>query len=115
MGVLKPSLLVEGSAATLKRLASAQLRAARGLLAGTTSDLGRAPRATDGTLALIECQEDAGEPHLLARIDCSLRTAGTIFLDNCMMDEGGPGVRLGRQDPYDEGLHLGELTSENDG
>ncbi|MHB2206640.1 DNA-binding protein [Methylobacterium sp. CM6257] len=67
------------------------------------------------TLALIECQEDADDPHLLNRAVCSLETAGVIFLDNCVTIEGGPGVRLRRQGPCDEGLHLGELTSENDG
>jgi hypothetical protein len=67
------------------------------------------------TLALIECQEDAGDPHLLDRVVRSLEAAGVIFLDNCTMVEGGPGVRLRRQSPCDEGLHLNELTSENDG
>lgn len=105
----------EGSAAMLKRATSAQLRAARGLMAWTPSDLARASRVPEETLALIECQEDAGDPHLLDRIVCSLEAAGVIFLDNCVTVEGGPGVRLRRQGFCDEGLHLGELTSENDG
>jgi hypothetical protein len=105
----------EGSAAMLKRATSAQLRAARGLMSWTPSDLARASRVPEETLALIECQEDADDPHLLDRIVCSLEAAGVIFLDNCVTVEGGPGVRLRRQGLCDEGLHLGELTSENDG
>lgn len=99
----------------LKRVTSAQLRAARGLLAWTASDLAQASRVPEQAIKTIEREESTGDPYILDRAVHSLEAAGVIFLDNGMMAEGGPGVRLGRQGPCDEGLHLDELSSENDG
>ena len=90
----------------LKRVTSAQLRAARGLLGWTTGDLARASGVPEEALATLEREDDADDPHMLDRAVRSLESAGVIFLDNCMMVEGGPGVRLSRQGPCDEGLHL---------
>jgi hypothetical protein len=42
----------------------------------------------------------------------ALEQAGVQFI---AQNGGGPGVRLKRQGPPDEGLKPGELTAENDG
>lgn len=99
----------------LKRVTSAQLRAARGLLGWTVRDLAQTSGVPEEAVAMLERGDEAGDPHMLDRAVRSLEVAGAIFLDNCMMVEGGPGVRLSRQGPCDEGLHPGELTSDNDG
>jgi transcriptional regulator with XRE-family HTH domain len=99
----------------LKRVTSAQLRAARGLLGWTLGDLAQASGVHEEAFAILEHEDDAGDPHMLDRAVRSLEAAGAIFLANCMMAEGGPGVRLSRKGPFDEGLHPGELTSDNDG
>lgn len=88
--------LARGTAAMLKRVTRAQLRAARALLAWTTSDLARASRVPEEALAAIEREDEVGDAHMLDRVVRSLESAGVIFLDNCMMVEGGPGVRLRR-------------------
>ena len=99
----------------LKHVNDAQLRAARGLLAWSVGDLARASGVPHSAITAIEEAGTAVDPQLLDRLVGSLEAAGVLFLDNCAVSEGGPGVRLKRQGPLDEGLHLDELTSDNDG
>lgn len=96
-----------------KPIIPAQLRAGRALL-----DLSQAEVAGRACLSLhtIKLAEAEGEAHAseaaLAAIRVALEDQGVIFLD---ADGGeGPGVRLRRFGPSDEGLRPDQLTSEND-
>jgi transcriptional regulator with XRE-family HTH domain len=91
----------------------AQLRAGRALLG-----LSQAELAGRSCLSLhtIKQAEAEGEAHAseaaLAAIRVALEDQGVIFL---AADGGeGPGVRLRRVGPPDEGLRPDQLTSEND-
>ena len=92
---------------------SAQLRAGRALLGLSQAEVaGRACLS----LHTIKLAEAEGEAHAseaaLAAIRVALEDQGVIFLD---ADGGeGPGVRLRRFGPPDEGLRPDQLTSEND-
>ena len=99
----------------LKHVNDAQLRAARGLLAWSVNDLARTSGVSPSEIVLFEMDGAAVDPQLLDQLVSSLEAAGVLFLDNRAVSEGGPGVRLKRQGPLDEGLHLNELTSDNDG
>ena len=99
----------------LRRVTSTQLRAARGLLAWTVRDLARYSGVHRNTITNIETEKSAGDPHKLDALARALECAGVIFLDNGMVAEGGPGVRLRQQGPCDEGLHANQLSSDNDG
>jgi DNA-binding XRE family transcriptional regulator len=96
-----------------KPITPAQLRAGRALL-----DLSQADVAGRACLSLhtIKLAEAEGEAHAseaaLAAIRVALEDQGVIFLD---ADGGdGPGVRLRRSGPPDEGLRPDQLTSDND-
>jgi DNA-binding XRE family transcriptional regulator len=96
-----------------KPITPAQLRAGRALL-----DLSQAEVAGRACLSLktIKLAEAEGEAHAseaaLAAIRVALEDQGVIFLDT---DGGeGPGVRLRRVGPPDEGLRPDRLTSDND-
>jgi len=91
----------------------AQLRAGRALLGLSQAELaGRACLA----LMTIKQAEAEAEAHAseaaIAAIRVALEDQGVIFL---AADGGeGPGVRLRRFGPRDEGLRPDQLTSEND-
>jgi hypothetical protein len=96
-----------------KPITPAQLRAGRALL-----DLSQAEVAGRACLSLhtIKLAEAEGEAHAseaaLAAIRVALEDQGVIFL---AADGGeGPGVRLRRFGPRDEGLRPDQLTSDND-
>ena len=99
----------------LKGVNDAQLRTARALLGWSVGDLARSSGVPQSAILAIEEARTAGDPHTIDRVMRCLEAAGVIFLDDCAVSEGGPGVRLKRQGPLDEGLHLDELTSDNDG
>jgi len=96
-----------------KPITPAQLRAGRALL-----DLSQAEVAGRACLSLhtIKLAEAEGEAHAseaaLAAIRVALEDQGVIFLD---ADGGdGPGIRLRRSGPPDEGLRPDQLSSDND-
>jgi transcriptional regulator with XRE-family HTH domain len=96
-----------------KPITSAQLRAGRALLGLSQAEVaGRACLS----LHTIKLAEAEGEAHAseaaLAAIRVALEDQGVIFLD---ADGGeGPGSRLRRSGPPDEGLRPDQLTSDND-
>jgi hypothetical protein len=96
-----------------KPITPAQLRAGRALLGLSQAEVaGRACLS----LHTIKLAEAEGEAHAseaaLAAIRVALEDQGVIFLD---ADGGeGPGVRLRRFGPPDEGLRPDQLTSDND-
>ena len=96
-----------------KVITPAQLRAGRALLGLSQAEVaGRACLS----LHTIKLAEGEGEAHAseaaLAAIRVALEDQGVIFLD---ADGGeGPGVRLRRFGPPDEGLRPDQLTSDND-
>jgi transcriptional regulator with XRE-family HTH domain len=89
----------------------AQCRAARGLLNWTQDDL--AAKAEVGVVTVRQFEADKGSPRkaTLSVIRQAFEYAGVVFI---AQNGGGPGVRLKRQGPPDEGLRPSELTSEND-
>ena len=92
-------------------ISPAQLRAARALLGLSQTELaGRACLS----LHTIKQAEAEGEAHaseaVLAAIRVALEDQGVIFLD---ADGGeGPGVRLRRFGPPDEGLRPDQITTK---
>ena len=104
----------KGIAMTHERpITPAQLRAGRALLGLSQAELaGRACLA----LMTIKQAEAEAEAHAseaaIAAIRVALEDQGVIFL---AADGGeGPGVRLRRFGPRDEGLRPDQLTSDND-
>jgi transcriptional regulator with XRE-family HTH domain len=93
-------------------ISSAQCRAARGLLNWTQEQLANAAQV--GVVTVRQFEADKGSPRnaTLSVVRQALEGAGVQFIPE---NGGGPGVRLKRQGPPDEGLRPGELTSENDG
>jgi transcriptional regulator with XRE-family HTH domain len=92
---------------------SAQLRAGRALLGLSQAEVAGRACLSLNTIKLAEAE---GEAHAseaaLAAIRVALEDQGVIFLD---ADGGeGPGIRLRRFGPPDEGLRPDQLTSEND-
>jgi transcriptional regulator with XRE-family HTH domain len=89
----------------------AQCRAARALLDWTQNDLAE---ATSLSVVTIRAFEKGGEMRDSNRtlLVLTLEAAGVQFIPR---NGGGPGVRLKREGPPDEGLRPGELTTENDG
>ncbi len=91
----------------------AQLRAGRALVGLSQAELaGRACLS----VPTIKHAETGGEGRAseaaLAAIRVALESQGVIFID---AGDEGPGVRLRRFGPPDEGLRPNQLTSENDG
>ena len=98
----------------MKCVTDAQIRAARGLLAWTIGDLAERSGVQQGTITALESGQTLGDPKVCDVIARTFEGAGVILLDNCCSAEGGPGVRLRRQGPCDEGLHPNQLSTEND-
>jgi transcriptional regulator with XRE-family HTH domain len=91
----------------------AQLRAGRALLGLSQAELAqRADLPVEAiTRAETDGETDASET-VVAALQTALERQGVIFL---AADGGeGPGVRLRRPGPPDEGLRPDQLTSEND-
>jgi len=70
---------------------SAQLRAARGLLAWSVRDLAEAAGVHRNTVTNIETGKFAGDPATLDKLRAALEAAGVAFIAE---NGGGPGVRL---------------------
>ena len=97
----------------LKCATDAQIRAARGLLAWSIDDLAKQSSVQQATISAIESGEAPGEPQVCDALARTFENAGVILLDNCCTAEGGPGVRLRRQGPCDEGIHPTHLSTED--
>lgn len=74
----------------LKKVTSAQIRAARGLLNWTVRDLAEKSGVHRNTITRAETN-DKGPGYALAAICDALEKGGVIFVDS---DGEGPGVRL---------------------
>ncbi len=74
-------------------LQSAQIRAARAMLAWRQEDLAKAAKTGLATIARIEQQDGPAKGHVstMIRIQAALERAGIRFLED---DGGGYGVRL---------------------
>jgi hypothetical protein len=95
-----------------RMITPAQLRAGRALLGLSQAELaGRACLAIH-TVKRAEADGDRGASGAaMAAIRVALEDQGVIFLE---AGDEGPGVRLRRSGPPDEGLRPDQLTSEND-
>jgi hypothetical protein len=90
----------------------AQLRAGRALLGLSRAELAGRTCLSEPTIRHAEAEvgpriSDAAR----AAIRVALENQGVIFLEP---GDDGPGVRLRRSGPRDEGLRPEQLTSEND-
>lgn len=95
-----------------KMVTSAQLRAGRALLGLSQAEL--AGRACLSIHTVRRAEVDGGlgvSEAAMAAIRVTLEGQGVIFL---AAGDEGPGVRLRRSGPPDEGLRPDQLTSEND-
>jgi transcriptional regulator with XRE-family HTH domain len=93
-------------------ISAAQCRAARGLINWTQEELAAAAQVGIVTVRQFEGEKGSPRSATLAVIRQALEAAGVQFI---AQNGGGPGVRLQRNGPPDEGLKPSELTSENDG
>ena len=96
-----------------KMVTPAQLRAGRALIGLSRAQL--AGRACLSIATVTQAETD-DEFHTSEAVRAAIRVAledqGVIFID---AGDEGPGVRLRRSGPRDEGLKPDQLTSENDG
>ncbi len=90
----------------------AQLRAGRALLGLSQAELAGHTCLSIPTIQRAEADRGlvVSEP-AVAAIRVALEDQGVIFLE---AGDEGPGVRLRRSGPRDEGLRPDQLTSEND-
>ena len=95
-----------------RMITPAQLRAGRALLGLSQAELaGRACLAIH-TVKRAEADGERGASGAaMAAIRVALEEQGVIFIE---AGDEGPGVRLRRSGPPDEGLRPDQLTSEND-
>ncbi len=95
-----------------KPVTPAQLRAGRALLGLSQAELAGHTYLSISTIQRAEADGElvASEP-AVAAIQAVLEDQGVIFLK---AGDEGPGVRLRRSGPRDEGLRPDQLTSEND-
>src|ERR671917_400666 len=91
----------------------AQLRAGRALIGLSQAELAGRACLSVPTIKHAELDgEGRASEAALAAIRVALESQGVIFID---AGDEGPGVRLRRSGPPDEGLKPSQLTSENDG
>ena len=97
-----------------KTITGAQLRAARALLRWSAEDLAASSSLGVATIRRGEAQDGpiSATPANIRAMRTALEKAGVQLIPE---NGGGPGVRLKRQGPPDEGIRPSELTSENDG
>lgn len=88
----------------------AQCRAARALLDWSRAELARSAGLTE--VDVDECEREGGRPsaQVVRSLRRALESGGVTFTA-----DQGPGVRLARSGPRDEGLRPDQLSSENDG
>jgi hypothetical protein len=96
----------------LKRVTPAQLRAGRALVGLSEAELARCTCLSVPTIKHAEADDDRASDAAMGAIRVALEDQGVIFID---AGDEGPGVRLRRTGPSDEGLRPDQLTSENDG
>jgi transcriptional regulator with XRE-family HTH domain len=91
----------------------AQLRAGRGLLGLSQAELAERADLPVEAITGAEADGEAGtSAAMVAALQAALERQGVTFL---AADAGeGPGVRLRRVGPSDEGLRPDQLTSDND-
>jgi transcriptional regulator with XRE-family HTH domain len=91
----------------------AQLRAGRGLLGLSQAELAERADLPVEAITGAEADGEAGtSAAMVAALQAALERQGVTFL---AADAGeGPGVRLRRAGPSDEGLRPDQLTSDND-
>lgn len=93
-------------------ITSAQLRAGRALIGLSESELAGRACLSIPTIKRAEANVELGiSDAAMAAIRIALEDQGVIFID---AGDEGPGVRLRRSGPPDEGLRPDQLTSEND-
>jgi hypothetical protein len=92
-----------------RMITPAQLRAGRALLGLSQAEL--AGRACLSIHTVKRAEGDGALGVSEAAIRVTLENQGVIFI---AAGDEGPGVRLRRSDPRDEGLRPDQLTSEND-
>jgi transcriptional regulator with XRE-family HTH domain len=90
----------------------AQCRAARALIEWTQPQLAAAANLGLSTVVDFEKARRAVSTDAEAGIQRALEAAGVIFVDE---NGEGPGVRLRKQRPADEGTPLDKLNASNDG
>lgn len=78
----------------IKKVTSAQIRAARGLLNWTVRDLAEKSGVHRNTITRAETS-DKGPGYAISAIRDALEKGGVIFVDS---DGEGPGVRLRKKD-----------------
>jgi transcriptional regulator with XRE-family HTH domain len=97
----------------VKMVTPAQLRAGRALIGLSQAELaGRACLAISAVTRAEADGESGASEAAKAAIRVALENHGVLFID---AGDEGPGVRLRRSGPPDEGLRPDQLTSENDG
>lgn len=91
----------------------AQLRAGRGLLGLSQAKLAEQAGLPVEVISGAEAERETGtSADTMAALQAALEKHGVTFL---AADAGeGPGVRLRRTGPLDEGLRPDQLTSDND-
>jgi transcriptional regulator with XRE-family HTH domain len=87
-----------------------QCKMARAALGWSVRELAEAADISPDTVTRLERGDVLKERTVLA-LRTALETAGIQFIEP---NGGGPGVRLKRLGPIDEGLRPEQLTSEND-
>ena len=95
-----------------KIVTPAQLRAGRALLGLSQAELAGHACLSIQTVKRAEGDGELGVSEAaMAAIRVTLEDQGVIFIE---AGDEGPGVRLRRSGPPDEGLRPDQLTSEND-
>ena len=93
-------------------MSPAQSRAGRALIGLSQDELAAASHLGLSTIRDFETGRRVPTHNNLAAIRRALEEAGVQFIAE---NGGGPGVRLRRRGPPDEGLRPDQLTTENDG
>jgi transcriptional regulator with XRE-family HTH domain len=89
----------------------AQIRGARAMLGLTQARLARQAGLSTTALQNIERGAVAARPSTLRSIRATLEAAGVVFVEE---NGEGPGVRLRKQRPADEGIRPEDLNATND-
>ena len=99
---------------SIRKVSIRQVKAARSLLAWSQGDLARASDVSEPTIKRLEAIDGdlGGRAETVALILGALETAGVIFVEE---NGEGPGVRLKKQRPGDEGTPVEDLNASNDG
>jgi transcriptional regulator with XRE-family HTH domain len=94
------------------RISAAQLHAGRALLGLSRSELAQRAGLPADAIAQAETYGETDASEVVAALQAALERQGVIFL--AADGAEGPGVRLRRSGPPDEGLRPDQLTTDND-